>query len=127
VYKELGLPFFDLWRDEGKKAGVAGKWNALTGVAEHAAKTKLKGKKRKRGVGGKEEGGDVSVNLNENVNKGEGFREISEDFPVVKLLDVDDTVPVFRSVVDDDDFDFDDDDEGNDEGERGYFDDGVLG
>ena len=44
MYKQMGLPFYSLWRDEGKEDGVAGAWGGLRGVAEVASK----GRKRKQ-------------------------------------------------------------------------------
>ena len=112
MYKRLGLPFYSLWRDEGKEDGVAGTWGDLAGVAEVASK----GRKRKQehttpvsegsgkwgllktgawGLLGKEEedvertGGDETES---------GAKERSFEFPIV-LLDVDDTLPRFRSVA----------------------------
>jgi hypothetical protein len=114
TYKQMGLPFYRLWRDEGKEDGVAGVWGDLMGVAEVAGKKKKKKRKQKdippasAGLGkwgllktgawgllGSEE---ESAEGEERVGGEGGFKEQSFDFPIV-LLDVDDTLPRFRSVA----------------------------
>src|SRR5271154_3035491 len=44
TYKQMGLPFYRLWRDEGKEDGVAGAWGGLMGVADVASNKKRKQK-----------------------------------------------------------------------------------
>lgn len=117
TYKELGLPFYQLERNEDKEDGVAGLWGPIMGVKEVASKKmKLKPKQKgtlsdagglsstdsgkwgllKSGMRGKlDPGGDARDGSS---GGGEGFKDPSFEFPVV-LLDVDDTIPKFKSVV----------------------------
>jgi hypothetical protein len=91
MYKDMGLSFFKLWHDEAKEHGVAGGWGSLMGVAEAASEGGMMAQS-----GGPEEDGPFAE---ERDDAGvEGFKEPSFDFPVV-LLDVDSTLPPFRSVV----------------------------
>ncbi|KAK0612792.1 hypothetical protein B0T17DRAFT_583367 [Bombardia bombarda] len=164
MYKQLGLPFFQLWRDEASKGkGVAGAaWDDLNimGVAEVAAKNKasasavgnsmtgeavrdVKGQQQppaarfglfKSGAWGQlpagvesesEEDAGSGVEGLQEIQGGEdeageeerGFKESGGgfEFPLV-MLDVDDTLPQFESVVDDV-MDYDDED---DDGEWDY-------
>jgi hypothetical protein len=106
TYKQMGLPFYKLWRDEGKEDGVAGVWGGLMGVAEVASK-KMKRKEKyippasagsgKWGLLKTEAWGPLGSE-EESVEGEGGFKEQSFDFPIV-LLDVDDTLPRFRSVA----------------------------
>ena len=111
MYKDMGLPFFKLWRDEAKEDGVAGVWGPLMGVAEAASKNAKRGSNKgmakssgiggwgllKSGVWGQM--GEDESRVEERDDAGEErFKEPSFDFPVV-LLDVDDTLPPFRSVA----------------------------
>lgn len=107
TYKEMGLPFYRMWRDEGKKDGVAGAWDDMIGVAEIVSKNHQKHKQKditpwssesgewgllKTGAWGRLQNEEESA-------EGEGgYKEPSSDFPIV-LLDVDDTLPKFRSVA----------------------------
>lgn len=112
TYKELGLPFYNLLRDECKEPGVAGEWGWLNGVAEteeEYAKIFDKGKpaEPKNDDGGsQEEVTQVGQGKQEKVVEIEEFEEALLDFPV-QLLDVDDAVPPFRGAVRDNDDDED--------------------
>jgi hypothetical protein len=118
TYKEMGLPFYRLWRDEGKEDGVAGVWGDLMGVAEVASKN---GKDKQNAVtlgsvgsgkwGLQKTGAWGLIGREEASAKGEGgeggeggFKETSFDFPIV-LLDVDDTLPRFRSAAEPEELD----------------------
>jgi len=101
MYKEMGLPFFKLWRDDAEEDGVAGVWESLIGVAEAASKN-AKGRNKK---GMAESSGTGRWGLLKSGEWGqigeaeeEQFKEPSLDFQVV-LLDVDDTLPRFRSAI----------------------------
>lgn len=112
MYKQMGLPFYSLWRDEGKEDGVAGAWGGLVGVAEAASKSRKHKQERTTPVSeGLKEWGLLNTGAwgllesEEKTNEGEGgvgagrgFKEQSFEFPIV-LLDVDDTLPKFRSVA----------------------------
>jgi len=127
TYKQMGLPFYKLWRDEGKKDGVAGSWGSVMGSKEVVSKN-MKQKATsydgggaastdtgnwgllKSGVWGKlddreEDAGEGSS------GGGEGFKDPSFDFPVL-LLDVDDTIPKFKSVIEAEDGGWDGEEEG---------------
>jgi len=90
MYKILGFPFYKLWENE--VMGVAGEWGKILGAKEVAS---LNAK------------GGVDMNAVSDGEKGKGkevireeeFEDRSFDFPV-SLLDVDDTIPEFRSVAD---------------------------
>lgn len=114
VYFDMGLPFYKLWRDETQKDGVAGVWGSLMGVAEAASKISKRGGKmgmaeasdrmgswglRKSGIWGRIGEGESRTEEGEVAGE-EGIKEPSFDLPAV-LLDVDDTVLPFRSVVED--------------------------
>lgn len=112
MYKRLGLPFYSLWRDEGKEDGVAGTWGGLAGVAEVASQ----GRKRKQvhttpvsegsekwgllktGAWGRLESEEENIEGAGGDETESGSKEQSFEFPIV-LLDVDDTLPRFRSVA----------------------------
>jgi hypothetical protein len=115
TYKQMGLPFYQLWQDESKASGVAGKWGAVNG-AMAVASANMKSTWT-NSIGGSEveettphgETGGSEVLEPAFSKKGkqkaklsgvgmEDFKEPSFDFPIV-LLDVDDTVPKFKSVV----------------------------
>jgi hypothetical protein len=117
MYKELGLPFYDLWREDGKEDGVAGLWGSLMGAMEVASKNmKAAAGYGAEGGGGSGSAGAGKLGLlksgvwgrldddyggNDGHGAGEeeeGFSERSYDFPVV-LVDVDDTIPKFKSIV----------------------------
>lgn len=96
-----------MWRDEAKEAGVAGRWADLMGVA---AVENLKAKSGGGGIGSAwtgTAGTDEKPQLLETKAwglreddevEGEGWKEPSFGFPIV-LLDVDDSQPRFKSVV----------------------------
>ena len=117
MYRRLGLPFYQLWRDEAKEAGVAGSWGPIMGAKAVASKNM----KQKNVPAFKSDGFEWSVygetgnlgflksgdgaKMDEDEDEvGEGspsaaeFTESSFDFPVV-MLDVDDTFPVFKSAM----------------------------
>ncbi|KAK3167766.1 hypothetical protein OEA41_010895 [Lepraria neglecta] len=111
MYKQMGLPFYSLWRDEGKEDGVASAWGGLVGVAEVASKSRKRKQEHTTPVSeGSEEWGLLNTGAwgllgseEENTEGGgvgaeRGFKEQSFEFPIV-LLDVDDTLPKFRSVA----------------------------
>jgi hypothetical protein len=118
TYKQMGLPFYRLWRDEKKEDGVAGVWGGLVGVAEVESKKKKRKQKdiRPASMGsGKwgllETGVWGPLGSEEESAEGEGgvggegeFKEQSFDFPIM-LLDVDDTLPRFRSVAEPEELD----------------------
>ena len=112
MYKRLGLPFYSLWRDEGKEDGVAGAWGGLAGVAEVTSKNR-KGKQEhtapvsegsgkwgllKTGAWGRLGSEEENVERTGGDETESGSKEQSFEFPIV-LLDVDDTIPRFRSVA----------------------------
>jgi hypothetical protein len=121
TYQEMDLPFFKLWRNELAGNGVAGDWSSIMGVAEvAAANAKLQQSEHNRGSsdsGGEQWGmlkSGVWGRLDQEppdttarVENSEETREGGEEEPhldlPVALLDVDDTVSLFRSVVADDD------------------------
>lgn len=126
TYETLGMPFYQLWRDEAKGAGVSGKWGDVKG-AKATASWNLKSKWKGLGMTGHDavepgessaygETGDWGLlqsgawgKLNDEEVREEGsssveemdFKESSFDFPIA-LLDVDATIPKFKSVVDED-------------------------
>jgi hypothetical protein len=51
TYKQMRLPFYQLWRDEGKEDGVAGLWDSIMGPKEVASKN-MKQKAASYGAGG---------------------------------------------------------------------------
>jgi hypothetical protein len=127
TYKQMGLPFYQLWRDEGKKDGVAGLWGSIVGSKVVASKN-MKQKAASYGAGGvaSTDRGDcdqlktgVWGKLDDREEEagagfgggGEGFEESSFDSPVV-LMDVDDTIPKFKSVVQAGDVGWDGEEEG---------------
>lgn len=116
TYQDMGLTFFKLWRDELAADGVAGEWGSIMGVSNVAAvnaKVRQGGKYRddvygkwgklRSGVWGRlDQESSGNFDDAEGSEAGEGGCEESHlEFPVV-LLDVDDTLPPFRSVVADD-------------------------
>ncbi|KAF2188394.1 hypothetical protein K469DRAFT_661153 [Zopfia rhizophila CBS 207.26] len=117
TYQDMGLPFFKLWRDELAADGVAGQWGSITGVADVVAvnaKVRQGSMDRDDGYGkwGKLRSGvwgRLDQESSGNFEDTEGSEEAGEggceeshfEFPVV-LLDADDTLPPFRSVVADD-------------------------
>jgi hypothetical protein len=114
TYKQMGLPFYQLWRDEGKAGGIAGNWGSINGamaVASANIKPKwtssMDGSEVETPTYGETGGSDVLEPAFSKKGKQkamfsgvgvENFKELSFDFPIV-LLDVDDTVPKFKSVV----------------------------
>lgn len=118
MYKQMGLPFYDLWRDEGKEDGVAGAWDGLVGVAEVASKGRKANQEHTNpvsegsgkwgllntgawGLLGSEE---EKIERTGGNGSERGFKEPCFEFPIV-LLDVDDTLPKFRSVAEPEDSD----------------------
>ncbi|KAH7176746.1 hypothetical protein EDB81DRAFT_632596, partial [Dactylonectria macrodidyma] len=106
TYQQLGLPFFKLWRDEAKEDGVAGRWGDLKGVAEVASQNAKRGEKqaalmsqRDARLGLLKSGawGRIGTDGPAATIEDEGFKEETLNFPVV-LLDVDATVPSFKSI-----------------------------
>lgn len=89
MYEKTGAVFFQMQRQEGKEVGVAGDWPSLVGVAEVAARDSRRdgGKQILLGEPDDEANGRI-----------DGYKERSLYFPVV-LLDVDDTIPPFKGVV----------------------------
>jgi hypothetical protein len=112
TYRAMGLPFYRLSREPGKGDGVAGLWNKVVGTKKVASQImKLQTKvphlvTLSRGsTSGTENwlasGTSSSSETDASGQSAEGlgtFRDTSFDFPVV-LLDVDHTVPHFKSVV----------------------------
>jgi hypothetical protein len=110
MYKTMNLPFYRLWREEGKDDGVAGTWGNLKGVAELSTQKTIRDGKRKTtnrakterwgllpsGAWGKLRGNVNSLNEGEMI-KESWFPEPGLTLPVV-LLNVDDTLPKFRSI-----------------------------
>jgi len=97
MYKNLGFPFYKLWGEEPKNAGVAGSWGSIVGAKE-VASVNAKG-----GVSSSALKSVGKVKEPE-VEQQHEFEDRSFDFPV-KLIDVDDTIAEFRSVVDESDDD----------------------
>jgi hypothetical protein len=91
TYAEHGLPFYRMWRDEAKEAGVAGRWADPMGVA---AVENLKAKSGGGGIGSAwtgTAGTDEKPQLLETKAwglreddevEGEGWKEPSFDFPM---------------------------------------------
>jgi hypothetical protein len=118
MYKKMGLPFYRLWRDEGKEDGVAGTWGGLMGVSEVASKSRKHKQKYaallsersgewgllKTGAWGLLGSEEENTEGEGGVGAERGFKEQSFEFPIV-LLDVDDTLPKFRSVAEPEDLD----------------------
>ncbi|KAF7554773.1 hypothetical protein G7Z17_g2655 [Cylindrodendrum hubeiense] len=109
TYQEMGLPFFQLWRDEAKEDGVAGSWKSIKGVAEVESRNAKRGGKQvaagpsqdsQFGLLRSGAWGRAGVDGPAAMGAKEGFKEESLSFPVV-LLDVDATVPIFKSILDD--------------------------
>ena len=106
TYEQMGLPFYRLWRDEGKEDGVAGVWSGLKGVAEVASMKDIPavsaGSEKwgllETGAWGPIGSAKESTEGEGRVGGEGGLKEQSFDFPIV-LLDVDDTLPRFRSVA----------------------------
>ena len=112
VYKKLGLPFFSLWRDETKEAGVSGTWGTLKG-AKQTATWNMKSNSKLTGSSNSPSEGSVygetgtwgllssnSWAANETIEEEEQeYTEPSFEFPI-ELIDVDDTLPRFRSILD---------------------------
>ena len=91
TYKDKGLPLFQFQRGSDPKIGVAGEWSLLLGVAEiEEENAKLFSEVSKQAD---------PMEVMEDAIEIEEFEETGVDFPIA-LLDVDDTVPPFRSVVD---------------------------
>lgn len=125
TYRLLGMPFFELWRDEAKASGVAGDWVETHGAKSAAAwnmkvAAKLKSSKTsgsgdsttvygetgewgllKSGAWGSlgeaSEASSSSASGPQDPAIGD-FTDRSFDFPVV-MLDVDATIPKFTSVM----------------------------
>jgi hypothetical protein len=118
ICKQLGLPFYSLWRNERKKDGIADTWDGLIGVAEVASKNKkslqqdptalsessAKWGLLKTGAWGLLESDEENLEGEGGVEEEGVFKEQSFEFPIV-LLDVDDTLPKFRSVAEPEDLD----------------------
>jgi hypothetical protein len=111
TYKQMGLPFYSLWRDEDKEDGVAGPWGSLMGAAEVANKNRKRKQLNtpmsegpgewgllKTGAWGLLETGNENTTEEGVMEREGGFKEQSFEFPIV-LLDVDDTLPKFKSVA----------------------------
>ncbi|KAH7129973.1 hypothetical protein B0J13DRAFT_627109 [Dactylonectria estremocensis] len=110
VYAQMGLDFFKLWKDEHRAvSGVSGNWGGIVGAAEVARRNAKKGK---GSSSASVTGGDGEWGLQETgawgpLKHDSGGRQTTTadkdfDYPLV-LLNVDDTVPKFRSVMEDDD------------------------
>jgi len=112
MYKEMGLPFYQSWREGGKEAGIAGKWGSIMGTKEVASQN-LAGHSeleegsfplKKSGKWGFHKfGGALGSIHDDEVEAGDSsggkkLDELSYDFPLV-MLDVDDTIQKFRSAV----------------------------
>ena len=150
TYAQMGLPFFQLWRDEQRTADIESQWHNIMGPVE-VASAKLKQKQKASsadtqaaaveqnetgtwgllasGAWGKltneaeienehdEEGNErvaAAADVGESIiGKSRGiFKERGKfHFPTI-LLDVDDTVPVFKSVLELDSDDHDDEELG---------------
>ena len=115
TYKQMVLPFYELWQEKGRPNGVAGKWGSVKG-AMAVANENTKGPRKRlfqksvngSGLKGESEYSSESASWG-GMGKGKGrgslstaetddFKEPSFDFPIV-LLGVDDTVPEFKSVM----------------------------
>jgi hypothetical protein len=120
TYNQMGLPFFKLWRDELAADGTAGEWDSIMGVSHiAAANTRRQGQSfhdsptdsgERWGMLSSGVWGRLDQDSSESSSHTEGSGGTKEcgieephlNFPLV-LLDVDDTLPPFRSVVADDD------------------------
>jgi hypothetical protein len=100
-----------LWRDEDKEDGVAGAWGSLMGAAEVANKNRKRKPLStpvsegpgewgllKTGAWGLLGTGNEDTTEEGVMGSEGGFKEQSFQFPIV-LLDVDDTLPEFKSVA----------------------------
>jgi hypothetical protein len=111
TYMQMGLPFYKLWREDSAKDSVAGKWSPVNG-AMAVASANMKGSWKEVSKKSEPQKKDDYVSKSgprEEIDKGKGiddssesereaFRERSFDFPIV-LLDVDDTIPKFKSIA----------------------------
>lgn len=110
TYKGMGLPFYHLRRDEGEE-GVAGSWGFIMGSKEVVSK-KMKQKQDaasyNSGSAPPTDAGNWGLikpgtwgkldNEEEGAGEAAGLSDPSFEVPVI-LLDVDDTIPKFKSVV----------------------------
>jgi hypothetical protein len=94
TYKELGLPFYQLWRNEDEGDGVAGQWGAIAGVKAVASKN------MKQKQISKSSFSEVETPPSGETDSLSGL-DPSFNFPVV-MLDVDASLPKFKSVADED-------------------------
>jgi hypothetical protein len=110
TYKKMGLPFYHLFREDGKLDGVAGSWGEIVGTKKVASQNMKLNKKPRfghSGGGSKSSSargwavskylGQAEAGAEDEEEAEEAVQDNSFDFPVI-LLDVDDTIPKFKSV-----------------------------
>jgi hypothetical protein len=111
IYAQIGLKFFKLWNDKYRAINsVSGDWGNIVGAAEVAKRNAKKGKGLSSSsamTGSKEEWELLETGAWGPMKRGSAVRQRAAadkdfEYPLV-MLNVDDTVPKFRSVVEEDD------------------------
>jgi hypothetical protein len=136
TYKELGLPFYQLQREHGAHQGVAGKWTPMQGAKSVAAAildstTKVQsqggsgvwaqgstsGETGNWGLLSSGAWGDLNdenpvtpEDGSELEEEDNAFRDPSFNFPII-LLDVDESIPRFKSILEEEDEDWNDEED----------------
>ncbi len=118
TYERMGLPFYRLWREDGEAEGIVSAWASVKSAMAVASGNLMSSLNMESKMG---QGGSALAKIGDwwptpsapypkSSQGGDGdhssgtgdFVESSFDFPIV-LLDVDDTLPKFVSVVEEED------------------------